>query len=89
MFKKDSEILNLKQELAYQKEYIEDLEAIRDYYRIMSREQRDTIDKQDKIIKRKDYALRNILELTEANRYGNGEVIFSKINKLAKTPIQY
>lgn len=58
------------------------------HYRQMTREQRDTIDKQGKIIKRKDYALRNILELTEANRYGNGEIIFSKINELAKTAIQ-
>lgn len=58
------------------------------HYRQMTREQRDTIDKQDKIIKRKNHALRNILELTEANRYGNGEVIFGKINELAKTAIQ-
>lgn len=58
------------------------------YYRQTTREQRDTIDSQDKIIKRKDDILRNILELTEANRYGNGEVIFGKINELAKTAIQ-
>ena len=58
------------------------------YYRQTTREQRDTIDSQDKIIKRKGDILRNILELTEANRYGNGEVIFGKINELAKTAIQ-
>ena len=50
MFKREKEIWNLKEKVSRQEDYIEELETIRDHYRITTREQRGIIDKQDKRI---------------------------------------
>lgn len=85
MFKRDSEISKLKQKLVYQKEYIEDLETIRDYYRVMSREQRDTIDKQDKTITRQNNLINSIIK----ELYSNVKKDYQKLDKLKELVSDY
>ena len=52
-------------------------QLLAEYYRNMTIEQRDQIDKQNEI-------LEEIVQLSEGNRYDNPGLIISKINELAK-----
>lgn len=65
-----------------------DSDFLTHYYRQTATEQRDTIDKQDKLIRRQNEALKRILQLTEINTYGNERAFLDKIKELAKTAIQ-
>ncbi len=78
MFKRERQIWNLQEKISRQKDYIEDLETIRDYYRIMTREQRDTINMQDKTITRQDNLINNMIK----ELYSNVKTDKQKIDKL-------
>lgn len=65
-----------------------DSDFLTHYYRQTATEQRDTIDKQDELIRRQNEALKKILQLTEINTYGNERAFLDKIKELAKTAIQ-
>lgn len=77
MFKREKEICNLKEKVSRQKDYIEELETLKQYYKNMSEEQRDTIDKQDE-------QLKQITELAESNTYGNDKAVLDKIKEVIR-----
>lgn len=80
--KKSRKIAKQKQQIDKRDDYIAELEQKVDYYKQMTKEQREDLSKQDKILK-------DILELTEINTYGNDKAISDRIKELAKTAIQH
>ena len=85
MFKREMKIWNLQEKVLRQEDYIEDLETIRDYYRIMTREQRDTIDKQDKAIARQSNLFNSVIK----ELYSNVKTDKQKIDKLKELVSDY
>ena len=85
MLEKQRKIWNLQEKVSRQKDYIEDLEALRDHYRIMSREQRDTIDKQDKNILRQNNLINSIIK----ELYSNVKKEYQKLDKLKELVSDY
>ena len=77
MFKREKEIWNLKEKVSRQEDYIEELETLKQYYKNMSEEQRDTIDKQDE-------QLKQITELAESNTYRNDKAVLDKIKEVIR-----
>lgn len=77
MFKREKEIWNLKEKVSRQEDYIEELETLKQYYKNISEEQRETIDKQDE-------QLKQITELAESNTYGNDKAVLDKIKEVIR-----
>lgn len=85
MLKREMKIWNLQEKVLRQEDYIEDLETIRDYYRIMTREQRDTIDKHDKIIAKQNNLINGIIK----ELYSNVKTDKQKVDKLKELVSDY
>lgn len=78
MFRRDEdEIKKLKQENASQKEYIEELQDLKNHYKNTAEEQRGTIDEQNDRIEK-------ITNLVEGNTYGNEKAILGKIKEVIR-----
>lgn len=80
MFKKDRKIANQKAMIENRDKLIGDLQEQKDYYKQMTREQRERLTKQDEVIE-------SILRLASSNTYNNDKIVLSKIKELAKTAI--
>ena len=78
-------IWNLQEKVLRQEDYIDDLATIRDYYRIMTREQRDTIDKHDKIIAKQNNLINGIIK----ELYSNVKTDKQKVDKLKELVSDY
>lgn len=65
-------------------EKVEELATLKNYYKNTAKEQRETIDKQDKIINEQNDLIKRITTLAEGNTYNNEKAILDTIKEVIR-----